>query len=396
MSISRKNKRWYVQIDVPAGPDGKRRRRGVGGFKTKREAKAAEAEALRRIRDGVFVEPSRLTVGAYLTEVWLPSMASQVRATTLGGYRHNVRAYLVPRLGDIPLQRLTAARVGAFYGELVASGGQGGRPLSPKTVRYVHTTLRRALRDAVADGLMVRNVAAQARPPRAHRVEMRTWTAVEVGTFLASVREDRLYAAWLLLATLGLRRGELLGLRWLDVDLTTGRIAIRHTLVMVDGKPATAEPKTAKGRRSLTLAPDVLDALRAHRAQQVAERLSWGADYADSGLVVTTEQGRPMHPETFSGLFTRLAARAGLPPIRLHDLRHSTASILLARGVHPKVVSELLGHATIALTLDTYSHVIPSLQSEAAAVMAAAVLDPALTPPESAPTGQVRALMTNT
>jgi integrase len=249
MSISRnpKNKRWYVLVDVPAGPDGKRRRRGVGGFKTKREAKAAEAEALRRIRDGVYVEPSRLTVGAYLTEMWLPSMASQVRATTLGGYRHNVRAYLVPKLGDIPIQRLTTARVGAFYSELMASGGRGGRPLSPKTVRYVHTTLRRALRDAVADGLVVRNVAAQARPPRARRVEMHTWTAEQVGTFLASVREDRLYPAWLLLATLGMRRGELLGLRWVDVDLTSGRIAIRHTLVMVDGKPAMAEPKTAKG-----------------------------------------------------------------------------------------------------------------------------------------------------
>jgi hypothetical protein len=199
MSITRKNQRWDVQVDLPAGPDGKRRRRGVGGFKTKREAKAAEAEVLRRIRDGVFVEPNRLTVGVYLTEMWLPSMASQVRATTLGGYRHNVRAYIVPRLGDIPLQRLTTARVGAFYGELVASGGQKGRPLSPKTVRYVHTTLRRALRDAVADGLVVRNVVAQARPPRARRVEMHTWTAGEVGTFLASVREDRLYAAWLLL-----------------------------------------------------------------------------------------------------------------------------------------------------------------------------------------------------
>jgi Arm DNA-binding domain/Phage integrase, N-terminal SAM-like domain len=134
MSISRnpKNNRWYVLVDVPAGADGKRRRRGVGGFKTKREAKAAEAEALRRIRDGVFVEPSKLMLGAYLTKMWLPYMVSQVRATTLGGYRHNVRAYIVPRLGDIPLQRLTTARVGAFYGELVASGGQHGRPLSPK------------------------------------------------------------------------------------------------------------------------------------------------------------------------------------------------------------------------------------------------------------------------
>jgi integrase len=392
MSIYRKNQRWYVQVDVPAGPDGKRRRRSVGGFRTKREAKAAEAEALRRIRDGVLVEPSRLTVGAYLTELWLPSMASQVRATTLGGYRHNVRAYIVPRLGDIPLQRLSTARVGAFYGELVASGGQKGRPLSPKTVRYVHTTLRRALRDAVADGLVVRNVAAQARPPRARRVEMHTWTAAEVGAFLASVREDRLYAAWLLLATLGLRRGELLGLRWPDVDLTSGRIAIRNTLVMVDGKPAMAEPKTAKGRRSLTLAPQVLEAVRVHRAHQAAERLSWGADYTDSGLVVMTEDGRPMHPESLSSLFVRQAKRAGLSPIRLHDLRHSVASILLAQGVHPKVVSEQLGHATIALTLDTYSHVIPSLQQEAAGVIAAAVLDPATTPPQAASKGQVRAI----
>jgi len=193
---------------------------------------------------------------------------------------------------------------------------------------------------------------------------------------LAPVREDRLYAAWLLLATLGMRRGELLGLRWADVDLNGGRIAIRYTLVMVDGKPAMAEPKTAKGRRSLTLAREVLDALRAHRARQAAERLSWGAHYADWGLVITTEDGRRMHPETLSGLFVRQTKRAGLPPIRLHDLWHSVASILLARSVHPKVVSDMLGHATIALTLDTYSHVIPSLQQEAANVVAAAVLDP--------------------
>ena len=161
---------------------------------------------------------------------------------------------------------------------------------------------------------------------------------------------------------------------------------------MVDGKPAMAEPKTAKGRRSLTLAPQVLEAVRSHRAHQAAERLAWGVGYTDSGLVITTEDGRPMHPETLSGLFVRQARRAGLPQIRLHDLRHSVASILLAQGVHPKVVSELLGHATIALTLDTYSHVIPSLQQEAAAVVAAAVLDPASMPPQASSKGQVRAI----
>jgi integrase len=256
MSITRNphNNRWYVTVDVPAGPDGKRRRRGVGGFKTKREAKAAEAEALRRLRDHVFVEPSRLTLASYLTEMWLPSMASQVRPTTLSGYRHNVTAYILARLGDTPLQRLTTARVGAFYGELSAAGVQG-RPLAPKTVRYVHTTLRRALRDAMADGLVARNIAALARPPKGRRVEMRTWTAEQVAIFLASVREDRLYAAWLLLATLGLRRGELLGLRWADVDLAAGRIAVRRTLVMVGGKPAFSEPKTARAAARLRWPP---------------------------------------------------------------------------------------------------------------------------------------------
>jgi integrase len=297
MSISRKNKRWYVQIDVPAGPDGKRRRRGVGGFKTKREAKAAEAEALRRLKEQTFVEPSRVLVREYLT-TWLAGMANQVRPTTLDGYRHQVRVHLLPISGTSgssssppppPPPPVSTSSTRSWP----SGGGKDGQPLAPKTVRLAHTVIRRALRDAMADGLVARNVAAQARPPRARPVEMRTWTAEEVGAFLASVREHRLYGAWLLLATLGLRRGELVGLRWQDVDLNAGRIAVRRTLVMVSGKPALAEPKTAKGRRSITFAPDVADALRRHRTQQAAERLAWGAGWTDSGLVVTC--GRPPH-----------------------------------------------------------------------------------------------------
>ena len=199
---------------------------------------------------------------------------------------------------------------------------------------------------------------------------MHTWAAEQVGIFLASVREI-CHPAWLLLATLGMRRGELLGLRWVDVDLTSGRIAIRH-LVMVDGKPATAEPKTAKGRRSLTLAPEVRTRCGSPRPA--------GGRAAVLGRPTPTRAWSSL-PRTVghsirrrSGLFVREAKQLGLPPIRLHDLRHSVASILLARGVHPKVVSEMLGHATIALTLDTYSHVIPSLQQEAAGVAAVLAL----------------------
>jgi integrase len=188
-----------------------------------------------------------------------------------------------------------------------------------------------------------------------------------------------------------MRRGELLGLRWIDVDLTRGRVAIRQTMVMVDGKPAIARAQDRQGSPLPDAGPGGAGGIARSPRSSGGRAAVLGADYTDAGLVITTEDGRPMHPETLSGLFVRQARRVGLPPIRLHDLRHSVASILLARGVHPKVVSDLLGHATIALTLDTYSHVIPSLQQEAAGVVAAAVLDPAGVATEPASTGQVRA-----
>jgi integrase len=383
------NGRYYVSIDLPTA-NGRRRRRGIGGFKTKKAAKAAEAEALRKLHEGTYVEPSRLTMGAYLLDHWLPGIGSQVRPTTLAGYRFNVTRYIVPRIGAVPLQKLSVAAVKRLYAELEAGGGRDGRPLAAKSVIYVHVTLRRALRDAVSEGLLVRNVAALARPPRARRVEMRTWDAGQLDRFLASIRTDRLYAPLALLATTGMRRGELLGLRWVNVDLDAGRVAIRRTMVMVAGKPQESEPKTAKGRRPVPVAAEVIQALREWKAYQAAERLEWGPGYTDSGgLVVTTEDGRPLHPETLSAAFVRHAKAAGLPPIRLHDLRHTAASILLAQGVHPKVVSEMLGHATVGLTRDTYSHVIPSLADKAADVIAGAVFR-APTPPQRPASPQVR------
>jgi integrase len=188
------------------------------------------------------------------------------------------------------------------------------------------------------------------------------------------VREDDLYAFWLLVTTTGMRRGELAGLRWADVDLEAGRLSVRQPRVVVANMPQASEPKTARGRRSLALDPVTVAALRRHRARQLEHKLAVGARYQDSGLVFTWLDGSPIHPLRFSRWFEQHARRAGLPRIRLHDLRHSYASAALAAGVPAKVISERLGHATIAVTMDIYSHVLPGLDREAADTVARLIL----------------------
>jgi integrase len=234
--------------------------------------------------------------------------------------------------------------------------------------------LRKALGDALRWKLVVRNVAADADPPKlraAGRVELRTWSAPELRAFLKHVAHDRLYAAWLLAANTGMRRGEVLGLRWDDVDLDRARLSVRQTLLSVDYKLEFSTPKTPRGRRSIALDSGTVAALRGHRRLQTEEKLAIGPGaYADQGLVFAGEDGAPIHPVLFSQMFDRHVRDATLPTIRLHDLRHTHATIALQAGVHPKVVSERLGHATVAFTLDTYSHAIPAMQEDAAETIA--------------------------
>jgi integrase len=237
-------------------------------------------------------------------------------------------------------------------------------------VQYVHATIRKALNDAVRWGLLVRNPAHQAAAPTPRRGELRTWTANELRGFLESVRSDRLYAAWQLAALTGMRRGEVLGLRWADVDLDTGWLSVRQTVVMVDNQPQVSEPKTARGRRRIALDPDTIAALRAHHTTQAAERLAAGPAWQGRDLVFTGQDGAPLHPEYVRRRFDRHLHHAGLPRIRFHDLRHTHATLALQAGVHPKVVSERLGHTTVAMTLDIYSHAIPAMQQDAAVTVA--------------------------
>jgi integrase len=221
---------------------------------------------------------------------------------------------------------------------------------------------------------VARNVADAADLPKGITPEMRVWSPAQLRTFLTQVCADPLYGAWLLFATTGMRRGEVAGLRWADVDLDAGRASPRRPRVVVNYEVHVSEPKTAKGRRSLALDPATVAALREHRAHQAEQRLAVGPRWQDSGLVFTWPDGRAIHPQRFSKWFEQHARAAGLPRIRLHDVRHSYATAALAAGIPAKVVSERLGHATIAITMDTYSHVLPGLDEFAAGTVARLIL----------------------
>ncbi len=365
---------WYISVSDPM--TGERRQRSKGGFRTKRECQEALNEALAALRAGTFVEPSQRTLGVFLVDEWLPAIRPpKMRPSTWLSYQKNVERHIVPALGHLPLQRLTPAQLAAFYRALLEHGRRDGRGgLAPKTIRNIHGALHAALKDAVRWGYVARNVAAAADLPKGMLPEMHVWSPEQLRAFLDHVRSDRLYAAWLLLATTGMRRGEVAGLRWVDVDLDAGRLSPRRPRVVVNYEVVVSEPKTAKGRRSLALDPATVAALREHRVRQLEERLAVGPRWRDSGLVFTWPDGRPLHPERFSRWFEQHARAAGLPKIRLHDVRHSYATAALAAGIPAKVVSERLGHANIAITMDTYSHVLPGLDAQAAGTVARLIL----------------------
>lgn len=370
---------WYFWIELEPGPDGMRKQKTRGGFKTRRDAEHAFAEFRDEVRRGTFVEPSKLTLSRFLDEEWFPGIRASVRPTTWEHYNRSFRNYIRPSLGRSLLPNVTPARLNAFYADLLESGrcnGDASTPgLSPKTVKHVHTMLHKALEDAVRWGHLARNPVSLATPPKPRTPEMKVWTPEQLRAFVYHARTDRLFAAWLLLVITGMRRGEVLGLAWDHVDLSRGRLSVVRNLTVVRYEHVEfSEPKTAKGRRSIALDGTTVAALKEHRKRQQEEQLAAGALWQNSGLVFCRENGAPLHPQTLTRSFQLLGRDAGLPRIRLHDLRHSYATAALSAGIPAKVVSERLGHASIAITLDTYSHVNPAMQEEAADTVARLIL----------------------
>jgi len=363
---------WSFTVDVP-GIAAKRRQIKRRGFATKKAAQAALVEVLGEVQHGVFVAPSRLTTRAYLTS-WLDQLsATGRRPSTVAGYRGLVERHALAMIGPVPLGELGPLQIDAVYRRMHEAG------LSARSIRFLHTVLHRAFADAERKGIVARNPVRGATPPSAGAArapERTVWTPDQLRQFLGSVAEHHHGALFRTAALTGMRRGELLGLTWEAINLDGNQLAVRQSLIEVDGSTLISEPKTARSRRTIDLDPGTVAAIRAHRSQQLRMRLLFGQGWEDTGFVFVSPDGSPFKPESVSQGFERAVKRSGLPRIRFHDLRHTHATHLLASGANPKLVSERLGHSSVAFTLDTYGHVLPGQQADAAAAVALLVDGP--------------------
>jgi integrase len=378
-----KDGRWRAAIHVGWHHDGKRLRKVLSG-KTRAEVAAKLAEELRNQQLGLPIGPERQTVSQYLSH-WLDHVAStQVRPKTLRTYSDLIHQHLIPALGRIPLLKLTPQRVREFMTEKLAEQiGNGTATYSPRSVAHMRDMLRAALSVAVRDGVLPRNSAALVAAPRGHTPqEQHVLGPEEARRFLSAVSGSRLEALFSVALALGLREGECLGLRWQDVDLECGTLTVRYQLQRdpKTHKLALVEPKTGKSRRTIALPAIAAVALRAHQMRQEQERLLAADRWQETGMVFTTTIGTMLDARNMLREFYRIIRNPDnqLNQIRFHDLRHSAATLLLTQGVHPRVVMEILGHSSINLTMNTYSHVIPALEREAANQIDA-VLNPAAT-----------------
>lgn len=351
--------RWHAYITL----EGDKRKYFYG--KTRSEVAGRLKEAQRQLDTGLQFLDERQTVEQYL-DGWIETAKLQIRASTWRRYSDFVRVHLVPGLGRIPLAKLTAQHVQLFYTRKLGEG------LSHSTVHHIHGVLHRALKDALLMGLVQRNVSDMVRAPRRSNREMATLSDSQAKQFLAAVKDDRFAALYVLALTTGMREGELLGLRWQDLDLDRATLQVRMNVQEADGKFIVAETKTAYSRRSIALTKKAVAALRQHKAKQDQDRTALGDAWnAKLDLVFPNRLGGIMIPDNLAKRsFKRALGRIGLPlDVRFHDLRHTAATLLLSRGVHPKVVSEMLGHADISITLRVYAHVTPHMQQAAVQVM---------------------------
>lgn len=381
---------WYFAVQVHDDQPGPTRIRR-GGYRTARKAAAAREEVLTTVADGGSAR--RVTVEQWLLR-WLQALPGRVRRSTAAGYGIHVHRYLIPYLGRYPLTGLRAGHIEAMFTAIGAQRTRSGTLIAAVTLQRIRGTLRRALNMAIREGLLQVNPARLVLLPHPQRHRPQPWTAARVAawrddgqrpavavwtpaqlaSFLLFVRDDLLYALWWLAALRGLRRGELCALRWTDLDLTDGTLTVNHNIAHDHGRPYLDAPKTDAGQRIIALDRSTVTVLRQHQRRQHLLLHDIGLHWKAGGPVFATVDGQPIRPDWLTHRFATLAAASGLPPIRLHDLRHGAATLALSAHAELKTVQDMLGHTSYAFTADTYTAVLPENARKAAESTAQLVL----------------------
>lgn len=367
---------WSYVVREVEPQTGKSKPRWVGGFPTKKAAREARDAARHATHRGTYVAPKNLTVGEYL-ETWIAAHEVELKPSTAKSYRDNIERYLRPRIGRERLQSLSPSRLSLLFRDLYETGGKGGKPLSPRTVEFARAVLRRALQDAVLDRHIEVNPVVGTKRPRTVKPKHTTWTGGQVRDFLAGLDEDHRWTPlWELAAGTGMRRGELLALRWSDVDLDAGIIHVGRSVTQVQQSRIYGTPKNYE-KRDLAVDEHLIGTLRAWRKRQIAERLAWGASYAGTeDLIVRWDDGRPVLPDYISRIFGNLTRGLDVPRLKLHELRHTHATLLLRDGVPVHVVAKRLGHKDPSVTLNVYADAIPDDDGRAVETFSKAVWGP--------------------
>jgi integrase len=384
--VMKRGHTWSYVIRVNDSETGISKPKWVGGFASEEAAKAARDEGRVKARRGEYIDRNRVTVTAYLDD-WIDSHAMEIKPRTLLDYRSCIRLYVTPRIGNLPIQAVRPSTITKLYRDLLTSGGRDGKPLAVTTVTHLHAVLRKAFRDAViVDELIGSNHVERAKRPRVQAHEPVTvWTVAQLRVFLSTARQHRLSAFFHVAAYTGARRGELLNLRWADIDLAAKRITITGSTAVIAGERVNGTTKSGR-TRVVSIDDETVAVLRQHRSDQAAEQLRVGDSWRGikDGYVFTTGWGEPIYPDTVTSLITKLIRahnepdngprpKDQLPHARLHDLRHIHATTLLLSGVPVHVVAARLGHADPAITLRVYAHVIRTAEAAAADIFAQAV-----------------------
>jgi integrase len=364
---------WAIILDATDPQTGKRKRRWHSFQGTKRQAQIECARLISAIQGGTYLEPNKITVAAFLS-TWLDHIKSQVSPKSHERYSGLVNQNIIPALGAVAITKLKPAQISEVYSKALTSGRKDDKAggLSPRTVGHMHRVLKQALGQAVRWELLTRNPADAVDPPKVDWKPMQTYDLPQTVEVIEAVRDTPLLVPALLAVLCGLRRGEICALRWRNVDLAAGQISIVESLEQTKAGLRFKPPKSGKGR-TVALSAIVVDELRAHRVKRAQELLRLGVGLSDDDLVIAHADGSVVQPIYISQHWSRTIRKTRLAHLRFHDLRHAHATHLLANGVHPKVASERLGHSKVGITLDLYSHVIPGMQEDAAAMVEAAL-----------------------